>query len=92
MTMKDDEYYHWNKTYHSAICIKNSPNRFRIDHFFTPGRYYQLYSYQNAITEEVYYKIINDKGKLKSFQKWQFNDNFKLIEDVRLEKLKQLGI
>ena len=80
------------KTYYRAICLRNHPNKYRIDHFFTPGKYYQLYSYNNAITEEVYYKIINDEGKLKSFQKWQFNESFKLVEEVRLDKLHQLGI
>lgn len=80
------------KTHHRAICLRNHPNKFRIDHYFTPNKYYNLYSYNNAITNETYYKIINDKGKLISFVKWQFNSQFKLVEEIRWDKLNQLGI
>ncbi len=36
--------------------------------------------------------IKNDKGKVISFSDWQLKENFKLLDEIRTEKLNLIGI
>jgi len=69
-----------------AVCINRSNNKYMIHYYFTIGKTYEYF------LEGKYYLISNDKGRFKSFQDWQFRENFKCVQGERDKKLKELGI
>lgn len=71
-----------------ALCIKKHTSPFMKTHYFTVGKLY-TYSINSSLTS---YTMTNDEGVTRSLQDWQFKEYFKDIEQIREEKLKELGI
>lgn len=69
-----------------SLCIKSSSSKFMKSHYFTVG---QIYSY---IIHNGEYIMTNDEGNVRTLRDSQFKESFKDIEQVREEKLKELGI
>ena len=70
-----------------AICINRSQNRFQKNHYFIVGK-----KYTYNITKHGVYFLLNERGKVIGLNKWQFDENFKDVSELRINKLEQLGI
>ena len=71
-----------------AVCINRSDNKYMINYHFTIGKTYEYFLEGN-----YYYVMSNDRGRFKSFQDWQFRQNFKCVQEEREKKInKILGI
>jgi hypothetical protein len=70
-----------------AMCIDNkiiNNGTYSIDDF-TIGKYYDV---RDSSEDRKRYIVIDDNGRIGLVYKYKF----KLVEDIRDEKLKQLGI
>lgn len=70
-----------------AICINRSQNRFQKNHHFIIGK-----KYTYDITKHGVYFLLNERRKVIGLNKWQFDENFKDISELRINKLEELGI
>jgi hypothetical protein len=63
-----------------ALCVDN----YQVEDFLTKGKRYKVYSHD--LNPSI--RVINDKGTHSSFS----SERFQSLQDMREEKLKQLGI
>ena len=69
-----------------AVCIKIEENQ-NYEFFLTVGKVYE-YTPDVDILDPLYFYVLDDSGKWSWYPKFQF----KPIEEVREDKLKQLGL
>ena len=77
-----------------VVCINKSNNRYMKHHYFTIGNHYICKKSDYTVDGIDYtgFFIKNDRGKIISFNDWQLKQNFKLLDEIREEKLNLIGI